>query len=556
MKQIFAAILLTSTCLSPIIAADIDFSSNVNSVTVYPRGAEVTRMASGAIPAGDHVIIVDDLPGSLVANSLRVKGSSAQPIAIGSVDIRQTHISKSDHSEERLKIEQEIEALKDKILALGQEINNANMQRTMLQGMAGRAILPRGEKGGAVVISASELTELLSTTGTMLEQISATTQKARISQRKLQRQIQELQHQLTRLSPKQELRSIVSINLTAKADAKAKFTIIYNVDEAGWTPVYDAKLALGDKGKDSKVTLVRRASVQQATTDKWENISLKLSTARPRGNTQVSQLSPYELREISTYEKRTKKRNRRLIGRIAPSAESARDEVMAAAPAPVKKIRRKRVVVEYAGFLAEYKIPGHVSISNAGAEKNVTIGEEDFDAEISANAVPKIDPAAYLTAKFILKGAAPYLPGTVMLSRDGIFLGRARLPLLNPGEQHTLGFGRDDFIKVKRTQVTKKKSESGFISTSNVEERKFVTSINNLHDFPMRVTIQDQLPYATHEDIVVEVLADSTKPSERNVGKKRGILAWSNMLNPKATKTINFGYKVSWPKKMAITPVR
>ncbi|MCP4010780.1 MAG: DUF4139 domain-containing protein, partial [Proteobacteria bacterium] len=199
---------------------------------------------------------------------------------------------------------------------------------------------------------------------------------------------------------------------------------------------------------------------------------------------------------------------------------------------------------------------GRVSVSNAGAEKNVTIGEEVFDAKISANAVPKIDPSAYLTAKFILKGAAPFMPGSVLLSRDGIYLGRARLPLLNPGEQHKLGFGRDDFIKIKRTQVTKKKGESGFISTSNVEERKFVTTINNLHDFPMRVVIQDQLPYATHEDIVVETLADSTKPSERNVGKKRGILAWSSLLNPQATKTINFGYKVSWPKKMAITPVR
>jgi uncharacterized protein (TIGR02231 family) len=448
--------------------------------------------------------------------------------------------------------------LNDKITALGLQINNANMQRTMVQGLGQRAILPRGDKGGAIVISAAELTELLSTTGNMLEQISQTTEKARISRRKLQRQIIEKQRQLAQLSPKQQLRSVVAINLTAEAEAKAEFTISYNVNEAGWAPVYDAKLVLGDKGKDNKVTLVRRANVLQATTEQWDNISLKLSTARPRGNTQVAQLSPWELRETDLYQQRKRRRNKRLVGRISESAESVRDEAMAMAapPVPVKKIKRKQVVVEYAGFLAEYKIPGLVSISNAGAEKTVTIGEELIEAKISANAVPMIDPVAYLTAKFTVKGEAPYLPGTVLLSRDGIFLGRAQLPLLNAGEKHTLGFGRDDFIKIKRTQVTRKKGESGFISTSNVEERKFVTTVENLHDFPMRVIIQDQLPYATHEDIAVEMAVGSTKPSIKDVDKKRGVLAWDYVLKAKAKKTINFGYKVSWPKKMTITPVR
>ena len=65
-----------------------------------------------------------------------------------------------------------------------------------------------------------------------------------------------------------------------------------------------------------------------------------------------------------------------------------------------------------AGFQALYAIPGRVSVDNTGTAKNVRIDTTVIEATLSARAVPKLDPTAYLTAAFTLPGETPLLPGT------------------------------------------------------------------------------------------------------------------------------------------------
>ncbi len=555
MKRIFATALLFSSFFTPVYAAEVTFESAVNEVTVYPRGAQVTRTASGKVPAGDNVIIINDLPGQLVKNSVRVEGSSGQSIEIGSVDVRQMYVSPNDKQAATLEIERQIEGLNDQIAALDETVANANTQRKLLSGMASNAILPRPlPQGGSVAVSASDLNELMSLTATRFAELSAVTEKARIEKRELHRQITDLENKLAETSPEQKLTTTVAINLTTAVAADANFKIRYNVSNASWAPIYDAKLTLGAKGINNVVKLIRRANVRQATTEKWQNVKLTLSTARPSAATQAPILRPYVLSEVKNvpYAARVRKQKKGL-GFSAQESVAADRRRNLLLPTPVK---RRAVAVAFSGFLAEYKIPGKVSISNAGAEKNVVIGENEFAAEISANTTPGLDQTAYLTAKFKLKGNVPNLPGTVLLSRDGVFLGRGRLPLLNPNDEHKLSFGRDDFVKVKRSKVTQKAGESGFVSRSKVETRKFVTTVSNLHDFPIKIVVTDRLPYGAHEDIEVSMTPESTKPTITDVDKKRGILAWEKVLVANDKYTINFGYTVSWPKEMRITPVR
>jgi len=554
MKRSILTALLLSSFFTPVIAAEVPFTSAVGEVTVYPRGAQVTRTAAGKVPAGDNVVIISDLPGNLIANSVRVEGTSGQSLEIGSVDVRQVKVLRGDNQDERRKIERQIELLNDQIARQNQIISNANTQRNLVQHLATNATLPRpGGQGVSVAISASDLGALLNLTGIQLAELSTVTEKARVEIRNLSHQIVELQKQLPQTAPKRTQVTIVAINLSSKTPTDASFRIRYNVSNAGWVPVYDAKLSLGKKGENNAVKLVRRASVSQSTNEKWDNIKLTLSTARPSAATQAPVLHPYLLSEFIAvpYAKRIRGQNN--VGLSATKSMESDSLQSSRAPAPIK---RKNIAVAFSGFLAEYSIPGQVSIANVGAKKNVVIGEQDFAADISVSTTPKLDKAAYLIAKFTLKADTPYLPGTVLLSRDGVFLGRSHLPLLNPNEDHKLSFGRDDFIKVERNKITEKARESGFVSRSKQETRKFVTTITNLHDFPIKVVVNDQLPYSTHEDIQVNLTSDSTKPTIKNVEKKRGILAWEKMLPATEKFTVNFGYTVTWPKEMKITPVR
>ena len=218
----------------------------------------------------------------------------------------------------------------------------------------------------------------------------------------------------------------------------------------------------------------------------------------------------------------------------------------------LKKAKQIEAEIETAGFQALYAIPGRVSVDNTGTAKNVRIATSEITASLSARAVPKLDPNAYLTAAFVLSGETPLLPGTAMLYRDGVFMGQGYLPLLSPGEETKLGFGVDDLIKVKRVEVKRQRGEEGLLTTSNTDIRAYDITVKNLHDFAIPVTVLDQMPYSTQEDIVVETLSGMTPATVKDFEKKRGVLAWSFDLEPKAEKVLKHGFKVTWPENVDV----
>lgn len=62
-----AAFLMSS---SSVLAADVAAPSKIDAVTVFPAGAEVTRVAQVKLVAGEHAIILDDLPATAIPSSI------------------------------------------------------------------------------------------------------------------------------------------------------------------------------------------------------------------------------------------------------------------------------------------------------------------------------------------------------------------------------------------------------------------------------------------------------------------------------------------------------
>ncbi|NJM34224.1 MAG: DUF4140 domain-containing protein [Rhodomicrobium sp.] len=104
-------------------AAEIALTSRVDAVTVFPRGAEIARLAPLTAAAGSHVLILSDLPAELDENSIRVEGEASALLDISSVDARKILI-KSQGAEgplddnERKRFEAEIRTLQDRRMAL------------------------------------------------------------------------------------------------------------------------------------------------------------------------------------------------------------------------------------------------------------------------------------------------------------------------------------------------------------------------------------------------------------------------------------------------------
>ncbi|MGI9462909.1 MAG: mucoidy inhibitor MuiA family protein, partial [Aestuariivirgaceae bacterium] len=459
MRTTLFALLAATTFLSPVSAAEIGAESKIDAVTVYPQGAEITRTAEVAIAAGDHTLVLDDLPGDIDAQSIRVEGETGAAVEIGSVDSKVVHITGgAEFADRRKQLEGEIETLRDEAAALGQLMKNIDYQRQLIQDLARQPFVAQKSSETALKVDSAELGNLFDLVSVRLQALDKRGLEAGIRNRKVNEEIGDLQKKLSELSPKQTVKSVVTVNLSSEAATSGMFKIKYRIHNAGWRPFYDARLSVPENEAAPAMSLVRRAEIVQRTTESWDDVALTLSTARPVGATSAPDLPAFALGFAQNEMFESKQVRRKLFldqaGRV--SQEAAQPSVTSEDAKPEEdllKAEQRQAEIAVAGFQALYAIPGRVSIDNEGTAKKVEISTDTISASLSAHAVPMLDPNAYLTAKFTVNGETPLLPGRVLLFRDNVYMGQGALPLLSPGEDHALGFGTDDRIKIKRKEL-------------------------------------------------------------------------------------------------------
>jgi uncharacterized protein (TIGR02231 family) len=552
--RILAAVLLVSTAfVTPALAVEINANSRIDAVTVYPQGAEIQRIAELTLEPGEHTLLFAGLPGEMQAETIRIEGDSPGKIEIGSVDSKLVSVPSTEIDAQRKQIERDIEALTDERAALEQSIADGEFQKRLLEQLATGSIAPSPKEGDARPVDAAQLGGVLDLVSIKLQTIGKVILDARVRQREIDRQVNDQSLKLGELAPREVTTMLVSVHVTVPMSTSGNFKLRYRIGQAGWMPIYDARLASPGKGKaNARIELVRRAEVRQSTTESWDNVALTLSTARPTGATAAPDMLPQGVDAFDEGRGRNFARDGASRGDARGLESTLEDEKLGAGlPAP-RSVAQMEAEIEVAGFQALYGIQGRVSVDNTGTAKKVRIATDSIEAKLSARAVPKLDPNAYLTASFTVGGETPLLPGPITLYRDGVYMGQGGLPMLSPGEETKLGFGVDDLVKVKRVEVTRTKGEEGLITTSNVDTRAYDVTAKNLHDFPLQITVIDQMPYSTNEDVTVETLSGMTPPSQTNVERRRGVLAWNFELEPKAEKVIKHGYKITWPKDMTV----
>jgi uncharacterized protein (TIGR02231 family) len=554
MRVLLAASLAAAVCLSigAAAGADLTAASMVDTVTVYPSGAEVARSATVKLDRGDAAIVFPDLPATAVPSSIRVEGQASGRLEIASVDSRRVFVPRADEATlatERKRLEEAIEKLKDERAALQARIDGAEAQKRLIANLAQLPIHPAPPAQGAPAPPAwSDLFELI---GTRFGDAQKVVLETRIRMRESDRQIKDLEGKLAQLAPAPSERTEVKVFVTAAAALEANFVVRYAVPGASWTPFYDARLATGTKANPPKLQLVRRAAIRQRSGESWAGVALTLSTARPSAGTTAPPLEPITVDFESEAAARpepiadaTLQRQRAApaaSARFAQGSEATRSGEEAPIP-----LEARQAGVEAQAFQALYAIPGRVSVPATGEAKRVEIDALELDPALSARTVPKRDAKAYLYIKFTTPRGTPVLPGAVALFRDTVFVGNGQLPLLAAGEEHELGFGVLDSVRVRHAVLEEKRSETGLISTTKSDTRSYRISVKNLHERALAVTVLDQIPVSQNADIKIELLGRSA-PTKRDVDDKRGLLAWDLKLEPDEEKTVEFGWRVSWP---------
>jgi uncharacterized protein (TIGR02231 family) len=533
-------------------AADIKGTSKIESVTVYPQGAEVTRIGKVKMERGEQVILFNDLPTNAVSGSIRVEGKSTGRLEIGSVDTRRVKVPSTDEAvaaTERKRIEIAIEKLRDDRAQLSATVEAAETQKTLINNLTQLPTKSAPANGGAV--AQPDWAQLYAMIGQRIAEAQKTILDTQIKIREVDLQMRDLEGKLAQVAPTQQERTEVKVFVNAGGALDADLVIRYQVTSASWTPFYDARLATGTKAQAPKLQLVRRASIQQRTGEIWDEVALSLSTARPGAGTAAPQLGtmtvdyegePPVARPRSEMAPTTMSRSVGVAGRVAVSEdEDARRDRPAQTAA-----EEVRATVDTQGFQAVYGIPGRATVPATGEMKRVQIDDMALDPALTVRTVPKRDEKAYLYAKLTIARGTPILPGPVSLFRDATFVGGGRLPLLAPGEEHELGFGVDDAVKVRHAIAEEKRSESGIITSSKTDTRNFRMTVKNLRERPINLVVLDQVPISQNADIKVELIG-KTAPTKQNLDDKRGVVSWEMKLEPDEEKVIEHGYRVTWP---------
>jgi uncharacterized protein (TIGR02231 family) len=554
MRRSALAVLLLPALVVAAQAAEVKGTSRIDAVTVFPSGAEITRVGKVSLQAGDHVVLFADLPARALASSIRVEGKATAKFEIGSVDTRRTFVPRSDDAvaaNERKRVEDAIEKLKDEKGVLQAAVQAAEAQKTLIGNLA--QLPTRPAPAGGAAPAEPNWGELFGVIGQRFAEAQKAILETQVKMREVDRQIKDLEGKLASLAPAQEERTEVKIFVNAATPLEADIAIRYQVGAASWVPFYDARLVTGTKAQAPRLQLVRRASIQQRTGESWDEVALALSTARPGAGTAAPELFPVTIdyepdappRPVAGAA-RTMTRDTAEAERAAAATQEAGRIRAKSAPAESVQAEEVRAAIEVQGFQAVYSIAGRVTVPATGEAKRVQIDEVQLEPALTVRTVPKREQKAFLYAKVAMARGTPILPGQVSLFRDGTFVGNGRLPLLPPGEEHELGFGVDDSVRVRHAVAEEKRAETGIITSSKTDTRNYRITVKNLHPRAIQVTVMDQVPVSQNADIKVELLG-KTSPTKRDIDDKRGVLAWEMSLQPDEEKAVEFGYRVTWP---------
>jgi uncharacterized protein (TIGR02231 family) len=543
-----ALIAASPLAMSTALAANIEATSRIDAVTVYPDGATVTRLAEITVPQGISTLLIKGLPAVLDPASVRVEALAEGALAIGSVETRLVPGDAKPAIDADL--EARIAALREEGDRVAARLDALDIKRKSIVHFSESDPAKLGSDGNG--IDPSSWKAAWDAVGDELARVNEQIRVERARKADLAAQIAALEKARPAAPAAGAPKRDIAVALEAGSPIKGSLTLVYRVGQAAWMPRYDAKLDTGAKDRKPTLELVRRAEVAQRTGEDWSDAVLTVSTVRVQGGTAAPEVTPlivsfndylpYVAGGLAKPGQDELQRSKAAAPMVAPNGAPA--PAPTAPPEPAKPVLAS---LDAGPYQASFKVPGRVSVPRDGSPKTFALSSTTLTPDLAARLAPALDQTAYLDISFTSTEEAPLLPGEVAIQRDGVFVGKGRIPLVAPGDKATLGMGADDRVKVARVPLRQKDSEPSWIGATHSQVTEFKTSVKNLHEAPIHVTVTDRMPVSDINLITVEPLPTNTPATEKTVADKRGVSGWSFDLAAGEQKDIRFGWRLKWP---------
>jgi uncharacterized protein (TIGR02231 family) len=543
-------------------AEEFKTESDLISATVYSNRATLVRRVELDVPKGDHTLIINKLPTDLITDSLRAEGAAKQPIILGALSHKVVIENELTVPRER-ELNTQLEQLRVSAKLLYAEKTALSERRTFLKNLGNQAKDKTNDEISDINLKPDQWSQAAQTIHEETEKILKENVLLEVKLNDINKKITALEQEIYMLGTGHK--SFIEVKIPLEVSNKTKITLdlSYQIPNASWKPLYDARLST----KDNEIELLQYGAVWQQTGEDWSDISLTLSTAQPhRGASlpplqqkwvNIYQSSPRRAKAnrapaVSSpgfvYEERAREENEKLVEQAIMEGSSAMPRPISTPSESLKKLSFKAAKIDTGGFVSEYVIPGPSTVMSDGTESKLFIGAFDIDSELEVHIKPELSTNAMLVSNITLKGETPILPGKVSLFRDNAFVGHVNMPLLRPDESQYLGFGIDDQISVSKHDQKDQTGESGLLGKEKTLEKHFLTEVINLHEDPVKIMMLKMIPISQDEKIKISVLNDKTTPGYEMDGDNiKGLMRWKRTLKPKEKYDVRLGWEIKWP---------
>lgn len=532
-KILFLCLLISSMAFAQ---KPVFTTAKAVAATVYFNGAELSQTATATLPAGSSEIVIKNVADYLNENTVRIGAPSG--LTVLSVQFTRDYISEYEVDESSSALKK----VRDSIALVQKELERtaiAKAQEMKIIELLDRNSQVAGQESGLNVAELMKLVDYYK--AKRLETANAINALAE-KERKLNETIAKLNSRLETNTQKQEniSKGKLVLQVMNEVAGSIPLTIDYLAQNAGWTPFYDLRA----DNIAQPINLVYKAQVVQQTGLDWKKVKLTLSSGMPNQNNMAPTLVPWFLQTYNPAAfAATGVANTVMIRGIA--SEKKYDNADVSAEAYMVSNVGSGAVENQLSVSFDIDIPYDI-LSN-GKRHSVTLNEIKLPASYKHLAIPKLDKEAYLMAEITDYSKYNLLKGEANIIFEGMYAGKTYIDPLQTTDTLSLSMGRDKKISIERIKVIEK-SGSKFLSSKKEQTFTYDIVVRNNKKETVQLTVKDQYPISTLENLEVELL----ESSGAEVNKESGILQWQMKLKPGETKKVRLSYKVRHPKNIAI----
>ncbi|WP_315129912.1 mucoidy inhibitor MuiA family protein [Achromobacter marplatensis] len=538
----------------PGLGAAAGLASSIGAVTVYQDRAVVTRSASSELAAGEHELVLENLPVTLQESSLQVSAKSTGQASLLDVKVRDAY--QADTANERVRaLQEQLRKLEAQQAELDDEAAVLDNQRELVLMMQRGATEPAKE-GARLTLDELKAIQTLSadSLGKTLASLRQVAERKTVLEREMEAlhdQLNVLQGQLSRRTKTVTLR----VNL-ARA-GKVDLAVSYAVGGARWTPAYDARLRPADRSVD----LGYFGVISQNTGEDWKNVKLTLSTARPSLGGGAPPLQPWIIdvapppppprppRPVAAPAPVTSEMSMKR-SRPSSAAEAYADAAMAE-PAP-EAVEVSTAQMQNEATSASFQIKNPATLPSDNSSQRVAIATAKLPATLQYQSTPALREAVFLTAQASNNTDFPFLAGPLNTFLDDAFVASSRIKAVMPGEKVELAMGADDGISIKRQLVNRFTESTGFSGSGKRVTYEYKITVKNNKATKEQLVFKDRLPVSRNEKIVVKLLS----PADRDVKREEdGKLAWEWELEPGKSRETVLKFSVDYPGDVDVSGI-